>query len=157
MPKDTPKEIEFLARGLAISNARVLLCRSRKHGHCYLPGGHIEPGETAAEALAREFLEETGLTITVGPFLLANENLFEQRGKPKHEFTVLFHVEHPDVTWPDTVPSLEDKLAFEWVEVAALPESGLLPPATLAWLMAGGPDQSTNKLEAAWISDRQHH
>ena len=34
-----------------------------------IPGGRIEPGETDAEALAREMLEETNLTVEVGPLL----------------------------------------------------------------------------------------
>jgi 8-oxo-dGTP diphosphatase len=31
-----------------------------------IPGGRIEPGETDAEALVREMIEETGLTVAVG-------------------------------------------------------------------------------------------
>jgi len=34
-----------------------------------IPGGRIEPGETDAEALVREMLEETSLTVEVGRLL----------------------------------------------------------------------------------------
>lgn len=49
---------------------RLLLVR-RGHapaaGRWSLPGGRIEPGETAEQAVAREVLEETGLLVRVGP------------------------------------------------------------------------------------------
>jgi 8-oxo-dGTP pyrophosphatase MutT (NUDIX family) len=43
---------------------RVLLVRAA-NGRFYLPGGRIEPGETAEEALARELVEECGLRVRV--------------------------------------------------------------------------------------------
>lgn len=48
---------------------RLLLIR-RGHapaaGLWSIPGGRVEPGETAQQAVVREVLEETGLHITVG-------------------------------------------------------------------------------------------
>lgn len=38
-----------------------------------VPGGRIEPGETDADAVVREVLEETGLAVTCGPLLGAVE------------------------------------------------------------------------------------
>lgn len=74
--------IEVIARGVWIVGQQVLLCRNRKHGHVFLPGGHVEFGESAAEALAREFLEETGQRVRIGTFLGGVEASFIQRRKP---------------------------------------------------------------------------
>lgn len=47
------------------SGSRVLLTqRADNHKWC-LPGGHMEPGESAEEACLRETFEETGLKIKV--------------------------------------------------------------------------------------------
>ena len=46
---------------------QVLLVRSRKHPESYIfPAGGVEPGETAAQAAARETIEEAGVTGSLG-------------------------------------------------------------------------------------------
>jgi 8-oxo-dGTP diphosphatase len=50
----------------------VALVEVAKSGHAPwldLPGGAIDPGETAAQAVVREFGEETGLVISPGSVL----------------------------------------------------------------------------------------
>lgn len=44
---------------------RILLTRRADNGQWCLPGGAMEPGESAAEACEREVLEETGLNVRV--------------------------------------------------------------------------------------------
>jgi 8-oxo-dGTP diphosphatase len=52
------------------------------------PGGGVEFGQTTAETLKKEFLEETGLAIKPGPFLFGCEYI----GKPIHSIELFFEV-----------------------------------------------------------------
>ena len=47
-------------------NGEILLIQRADNAHWGLPGGHVEPGESVAQATAREVLEETGCEIEVG-------------------------------------------------------------------------------------------
>ena len=55
------------ASALVFDEARekILLTRRADNGRWCLPGGEMDPGESAAEACAREVLEETGLEVQV--------------------------------------------------------------------------------------------
>ena len=55
------------ASALIFDQARekVLLTRREDNGRWCLPGGGMDSGESAAEACAREVLEETGLQVLV--------------------------------------------------------------------------------------------
>ncbi len=44
---------------------KMLLVQRRDNRHWTVPGGHMEPGESVAEACAREVQEETGLHVQV--------------------------------------------------------------------------------------------
>lgn len=53
---------------IAKHEGKLLWCRHKDRDTWEVPGGHIEPSETAIEAAARELQEETGATdFTIAP------------------------------------------------------------------------------------------
>lgn len=54
------------------------------------PGGGVKPGETLYEGLAREFKEETGLSVTPGELLFVNEFIHS----PYHAIELFFNIVH---------------------------------------------------------------
>lgn len=120
-------QIEILARGVCIADAHILLCRGLKAGNLYLPGGHVEFGERAAWALAREIREETGARARVGAFLGCVEHVFVQQGEPHAEINILFRMAAPGLTPPAPPRSREEWIAFEWLPLTRLARSRLEP------------------------------
>lgn len=148
-------QIETIARGVVFHGEHVLVCRDRKGGYCYLPGGHIEFGETSGEALAREFDEETGVAVRVGECVLVHEHLFRQKGRVRHEINVVFRVELDGVMpptgrrpVPPAVESREKEIAFEWVSADKLAAEDFRPTG-LASTVVGLRDGPCR-----WRSDR---
>ena len=115
--------IETIARGVCVRDGKLLVCRAKGAKSCYLPGGHIEFGETGRQALVREMKEETGLAATTGDFLGVVENAFEQHGKPHAEINLVYSM----ALDADSVASCEDWISFEWVPLAELAVANLLP------------------------------
>lgn len=68
------------------NEGKIFLMKSHKwHGMYVIPGGHIELGEKAEEALKREVKEETGLDIYDIKFLGLQELIFDKTfWKRKH-------------------------------------------------------------------------
>ena len=62
---------------VANSEGEVLIVRSNKWGNKYtVPGGHIELGERAEDAIKREVKEETGLEIHSVKLLLVQQAIY---------------------------------------------------------------------------------
>ena len=150
--------IEVIARAALFHGEHLLLCRSISGAYAYLPGGHVEFGESSEAAVARELQEEAGLLVTVGRCLHANEQIFRQGGRLRHELNLVFHVELARVdanTTPPAIPSLEDHLAFDWVHHRELRNVDLRPVAASTWLQRFA--KATDLLQAptAWIRAEQ--
>ena len=86
------KRIETIARGVCVVDGKVLLCLPKSRRYSYLPGGHIEFGETGREALVREMKEETGLDATAGELLGVVESSFEQDGERHCEINLIYRL-----------------------------------------------------------------
>ena len=73
-------------------NAAVVSCEG--YG-CFLLGGGIEPGESEAECIRREALEETGYAVTVGEKVCSSEGYTTMRltGEPVHPIQHVYLME----------------------------------------------------------------
>ena len=123
------QHIETIARGVCIIDGKVLLCLPKDRSYSYLPGGHIEFGETGREALVREMKEETGLDATAGELLGVVESSFVQKGERHCEINLIYKMEVEvkggGGQW--NVPSCEDWICFDWVDCDKLDSANLLP------------------------------
>ena len=75
------QDIEIRAEAIIIRKGEILLANHEKQDDSYwvLPGGHLEPGETLPEALARELKEELSIATTVGALALVHEYIAPDR------------------------------------------------------------------------------
>ena len=121
--------VETIARGVCIHDGKVLLCKAKGGKSTYLPGGHIEFGETGAEALVREIKEELGVDSSCGKFLGVVENSFLQHGRPHAEINLVYRLDIPSLQTLNSslLASQEDWIEFEWRDISDLGNANLLP------------------------------
>jgi 8-oxo-dGTP pyrophosphatase MutT (NUDIX family) len=130
------------ARAVVLDRSdRVLLLRARdpfqpgKGEWWELPGGGIEPGETSAEAAAREVEEETGLTgVDIGPCVWRHDARFRFAGMAFDQ------LEHIHVARWDGAGEEADIRGGgrEWIEALAFGGARWWSAAELAELAADG-------------------
>ncbi len=89
--------IHLIARGLLLHGDNVILCRAKDAEWFFLPGGHIEDGESAKVALLRELREEIGEgKYNITSFVGACENIFPlEEGAFQHEINIVFAIDVP--------------------------------------------------------------
>lgn len=136
------QEIEVIARGVCVKGGRLLVCHTKGALNTYLPGGHIEFGESAKASLRREMKEELGATFTVGRFLGAIEHSYRKKGLLQHEINLVFEMSCRTVREGAVPVSCEDYIEFFWLPLAELAKSQLEPAplrkAIPKWLSGEG-------------------
>jgi 8-oxo-dGTP diphosphatase len=80
-------------------------------------GGHVEPGESAAEAAAREVKEESGICVTPGSLALAAHVTFLFPARPSWDMDVEIFT---TAGWAGEAAESEE-IRPQWFPVAALP------------------------------------
>lgn len=76
--------------GVRQAVARLRPTAENPDGYDRLIGGHIEPGESAVEAIRREVTEELGADLVDAELLDVVENLFRINGSLGHEVVFVF-------------------------------------------------------------------
>lgn len=104
---------ELIARGVCIQNGAVLLAYVRKEKYFFLPGGHVEPGESIFETVRRELDEELGVSATPHELLSVFEHSWQRGEKTIYEINFLISFSLP----PDApVVSKVAQLDFKWIQ-----------------------------------------
>lgn len=125
-------KFHYIVRGIIRDSDHVLLCKQKDGNYTFLLGGHIDFGEGAKAALAREIKEEIGAEVSIGDFCGAIENAWDDHC----EISLVFDVEH-NLTKDDTPKPAspeEEHLAFLWVHKDDLAKHNLLPTPLIQWL-----------------------
>lgn len=143
-PSAQPRHPVIGVGGLVFDRGNVLLVKRGSHpakGYWSIPGGKVAHGESLAEAVEREMLEETGLRVRVGPLVEIYERLPRRgAGGMDGHFVVLDYL--CEATG-GLLRAGDDAAEAGWFAVSELSElhmtPGALPVVEKGYAMAGGP------------------
>jgi 8-oxo-dGTP diphosphatase len=137
---DRTNTIAVVARAFIRKGNQVLLCQAKDAGNWYfLPGGHVEYGESLTCALLRELEEEVCLEgMKIKALIGTVENKFPVGDRIQHELNFIFEAEEIN---EQVIQSRESHLEFSFHDIDALKDIKLLPKKVkeglLGWLETG--------------------
>ena len=115
-------DVRPLAADAVIVDAGEILLLERAYdpyeGHWVLPGGLVEPDETARQACAREVREEVGLEVAVGSLVGLYDDLARD---PRGNVSVAYRCRPQQNAVPEP---REEAVRVEWFPTDGLPEMG---------------------------------
>lgn len=112
--------IHVLSRAVIIDNGHILLCQTvdLPTNFCFLPGGHVEHGESAERAVIRELLEETGSKCIIQRFLGCLEYSFEPGHSSichNHEYNFIYQIFSETLKFDSEISKLENHIDLVWI------------------------------------------
>jgi 8-oxo-dGTP diphosphatase len=115
-------KVRLAVRALILHQDSLLLVNAypgRRFNLWCAPGGGVEPGTSLPQNLIREVMEETGLTIEVGPPALVNE--FHDPASGFHQVDIFFRcvlvAGQLDPDWRDPENIVTDRRFFTRAEM----------------------------------------
>lgn len=123
LQKPSGPALRFVAAALIVRGGEVLICQRRPDQPMGLqwefPGGKIEPGETAEQALARELDEELGIQAKIGPLVTRIRHNYRHGGAVDLQFFAV----------REFAGELQNRIfaQFKWSKLEDLPEYDFLP------------------------------
>jgi 8-oxo-dGTP diphosphatase len=89
----TSKQVRMVAAALILRGGEVLICQRRPDQPMALkwefPGGKMEPGESAEQALKRELEEELGIDAVIGSRVAHTRHTYRSGGAVDLQFFVV--------------------------------------------------------------------
>ena len=118
-----------------VDEGKVVLIRRKYEplkGQWSLPGGMVEVGETLEAALTREMLEETGLSVDVGPVIEVFDRIsHDEERRVRYHYVLIDYLCWPSGgTQSGTLRAGSDVDAAIWVDPATLAQYSLTEKAT---------------------------
>src|SRR5262245_49941323 len=97
-------------------DALLILLILDKYGRWTLPKGHLEPGETEAQAAVREVFEETAVDGALGPLVARIAYTVTKKGQPRPKQVAFFLLR---AAGSRAAPQAAEVAAVEWFTPAA--------------------------------------
>ena len=125
MQKEKP--FHHISRGIIVRENKVLVAHAIGYNNTFLPGGHVEFGESAKDALAREIDEELGVNCVVGNFLGLVEHKWKNKGIVNYEINQVFEIQCDELNINQNPKSMESHIEFFWCDANDLESENLQP------------------------------
>lgn len=140
-------KIHVLSRAVIVDQEHLLVCKTLDlpTPFYFLPGGHVEHGESAESAVLRELREEAGVQAKITRFLGCFEYSFEPGHNSichNHEYNLFFRAESSALKLGIPIQKMEAHIKLLWhplnelakIDFRPTPLKEILPK----WLSDGG-------------------